>query len=186
MKAYAFGHSQWCYPHSVTTCIAAFHTIPSINGWETWIARPVFLHAILEFDSHDGVNLWRKISQNGCVRTEWQTFRFVVSRQVHVQEEKIYFFADKLRKCGPKQGLRAIITYALDLCLKNFKSALRISYSPIMIASNAIIYNFLRGSSTRCSCYNASSRYTHNYPFKFSGLMRVIRVTKFLHTISTW
>ena len=96
-----------------------------------------------------------------------------------------YFFADKLRKCGPKQGLRAIITYALDLCLKNFKSALRISYSPIMIASNAIIYNFLRGSSTRCSCYNASSRYTHNYPFKFSGLMRVIRVTKFLHTIST-
>jgi hypothetical protein len=39
-----------------------------------------------------------KISQNGCVRTEWQTFRFMVSRQVHVQEEKNIFRSIMLGK----------------------------------------------------------------------------------------
>jgi hypothetical protein len=48
--------SQWCYPRCVTTCVAAFHTVPSIFDWKTWITHPVSAESILSFDSHDGVN----------------------------------------------------------------------------------------------------------------------------------
>lgn len=56
-----YWYSHWSYPQSLMSLVAAFDSFPSILCRKTWIAHPVFLHSVLVFDSHDGINWYRQI-----------------------------------------------------------------------------------------------------------------------------